>query len=77
MNDEKAQASALYRPGTSAQAEALLPWVTSATEALDIPLEDFDAFATARHLAGLLEQARIVTVQPTSITDPPALQFLP
>jgi len=69
--------SAAYRPGTSTQAEALLPWVRSATEALDIPLEDFDAVATARHLAGLLEQARIVTAQPSVADLPPAVQFLP
>lgn len=77
MYDEKPQDSSVYRPGSSAQAQALLPWVRSAAEALDIPLEDFDALATARHLAGLLEQSRIVAAQPTTIAESPALLFLP
>jgi len=77
VSDQQSQASAVYRTGTSAQAKALLPWVTSAAEALGIPLEDFDALATALHLAGLLEQARIVTAEPTSVADSAALPFLP
>jgi hypothetical protein len=77
MDDARAGARAVYRLPSPEQAAALVPWVRSAADALGIPVDGFDPEVAARHLAGLLEQARVVTAAPVPDDGAPALRFLP
>jgi len=77
MDDARGGARAVYRLASPEQAAAVVPWVRSAADALGIPLDGFDPEVAARHLAGLLEQARVVAAASVADDVAPALRFLP
>jgi hypothetical protein len=68
---------AVYRPGDPAEATQLLPYVRATAALLQIDLSDFDEFAAAGHLAGMLRQHAIVESAGGGLLPDVAPVFLP